>query len=141
MDNKTFWIGFVVVYVVMQAIGFLVHGVLLQEHYQALADVFRPEAEMNSMMWLMWVSSALYLYLFCKIFVKGYENRGIGEGVRYGLLIGLFMSIPMAIDQYVVYPITPALAAIWFVTGVVSFVIAGVIFAAIYKSKTVSSTT
>lgn len=136
MDNKTFWIGFVVVYIVMQAIGFLVNGILLQAHYQALADVFRPEAEMYSMMWLMFVSSALYLYLFCKIFVKGYEGRGVGEGLRFGLLIGLFMSIPMAIDQYVVYPITPALAVIWFVTGVVSFVIAGMIFAAIYKPKT-----
>jgi hypothetical protein len=133
MYNKTFWIGFIVIYVVMQCIGFLVHGVLLQEHYAALADVFRPEAQMNEMMWMMFISSALYLYLFCRIFVGGYEGRGVGEGVRFGLLLGLFMSIPMAIDQYVVYPITPALAAIWFVTGVVSFVIAGAIFAAIYR--------
>ncbi|HET6629037.1 MAG TPA: hypothetical protein VFG91_04620 [Woeseiaceae bacterium] len=133
MYNKTFWIGFVVIYVVWQAIGFLVHGILLQPHYQALADVFRPEAEMNEMMWLMFVSSALYLYLFCRIFVGGYEGKGVGEGIRFGLLIGLFFSIPMAIDQYVVYPITPALAVWWFVVGVVSWVIAGAIFAAIYR--------
>ncbi|MEX2123270.1 MAG: hypothetical protein WD795_05225 [Woeseia sp.] len=138
MDNKSFWIGFVVIWVVMQAIGFLVHGILLNDTYMAMADVFRPESEMNSMMWMMYVSSALYLYLFCKIFEKGYEGRGIGEGVRYGLLIGLFMWIPMAIDQYVVYPLTPNLVAIWFVTGVVSFVIAGAIFAAIYKPKVVA---
>jgi hypothetical protein len=135
MENKTFWIGFVVVWVVMQAIGFLVHGILLQDTYAAMADVFRPEPEMNSMMWLMFVSSALYMYLFCKIFTKGYEGKGIAEGVRFGLLLGLFMSIPMAIDQYVIYPLTPNLAAIWFVSGVVSFVIAGAIFAAIYKPK------
>jgi hypothetical protein len=133
MYNKTFWIGFIVIYVVWQALGFLVHGILLQEHYAALADVFRPEAELNDMMGLMFVSAALVLYLFCRIFVGGYEGKGVGEGARFGLLIGLFMSIPMAIDQYVVYPITPALAAIWFMTGVISFVIVGAIFAAIYR--------
>ncbi|MGH8194195.1 MAG: hypothetical protein ACREQ8_07335 [Woeseiaceae bacterium] len=136
MYNKTFWIGFIVIYIVMQAIGFLVHGILLQEHYAALADVFRPEPEMNAMMWMMFVSAALYLYLFCRLFVGGYEGKGVGEGIRFGLLAGLFMSIPMSIDQYVIYPITPALAAIWFVTGVISFVIVGAIFAAIYKPTT-----
>ena len=133
MYNKSFWIGFVVIYVVWQILGFLVHGLLLEPHYVALADVFRPEAEMMDMMWLMYVSSALYLYLFCRIFVGGYEGKGVGEGIRFGLLIGLFMSIPMAIDQYAVYPITSALAVWWFVTGVISWVIVGAIFAAIYR--------
>jgi len=26
MNNKTFWIGFVAVFIVMQAIGYLIHG-------------------------------------------------------------------------------------------------------------------
>jgi phosphate/sulfate permease len=47
--------------------------------------------------------------------------------------MGLFMSLPMAIDQYVVYPLPSNLAVSWFVTGVISFVIAGAVFAAIYK--------
>lgn len=132
--NKTFWIGFVVVYVVMQCIGFLVHDLWLSETYQSLGSVFRPEAEMNSMMWMMFASAAVYIFLFCYIFTKGYEGKGIGEGVRYGLLMGLFMSVPMALDQYVVYPLTSNLAIIWFITGLISFVIAGVVFSAIYKS-------
>lgn len=132
--NKTFWIGFVVVYVVMQILGFLVHGLWLQETYSSLAGVvFRPEAEINSMMWMMFVSSLIYVFLFCYIFTKGYEGKGIGEGVRYGLLIGLFFSIPMALDQYVVYPITQNLALIWLITGVINWVIGGAIFSAIYK--------
>jgi hypothetical protein len=133
MINKTFWIGFIVVYIVWQVIGFGVHGVLLGDTYRAMAEVFRPEAVMNSMMWMMFLSSALYLLLFCYIFTKGYEGKGVGEGLRFGLLMGLFMSIPMALDQYVVYPLTTNLAVIWFVTGVVSFMIAGAIFAGIYK--------
>jgi hypothetical protein len=133
MINKTFWIGFIVVYIVWQVIGFLVHGIMLDETYQGLWGVFRPETEMNSMMWMMFLSSALYLLLFCYIFTKGYEGKGIGEGLRFGLLMGLFMAIPMSLDQYVIYPLTTNLAVIWFVGGVVSFMIAGAVFAAIYK--------
>lgn len=142
--NKTFWIGFVVVFVVAQIIGFLVHGLWLQGTYQALAAVFRPEAEISSMMWLMMAGSVVTLFLFCLIFTKGYEGKGIGEGIRYGLLIGLFMSVPMALDQFVVYPITAELAAIWFITGVINFMILGAVFAAIYKpaaSTTVTTAT
>lgn len=133
MYNKSFWLAFIVIYVVMQALSILVHDVLLEQHYALLSGVFRPEPEMEEMMWLMYVSSAIYLYLFCRIFVMGYQGKGIAEGVRFGLLLGLFFSIPASIDSYVIYPITPAIAAIWFMTGVISFVIAGAIFAAIYR--------
>jgi hypothetical protein len=133
MINKTFWIGFIVVYIVWQVIGFVVHGVMLADTYTNMWQVFRPEAEVNSMMWLMFVSSAFYLLLFCYIFTKGYEGKGIGEGLRFGLLMGLFMSIPMALDQYALYPISSNIAVIWFVSGLLSFMIVGAVFAAIYK--------
>jgi hypothetical protein len=131
--NKSFWIGFVVVWVLGQVISFLVHGMWLADTYLAMGDVFRPEVELNSMMWMMMVGSVLYMFLFCYIFTRGYEGKGIGEGVRYGLLMGLFLSIPSAVDQFVVYPLTANLAVIWFVTGVIAFMILGAVFAAIYK--------
>lgn len=132
--NKTFWIGFVVVFIVVQVVGFLVHGIWLDETYSSLSGtVFRPEPEINSTLWMMVVSSAVYVFLFCYIFTKGYEGKGIGEGLRYGLLMGLFVSVPMSLDNYVVYPVPVNLAVTWFVTGIVNFAIAGVVLAAIYK--------
>ena len=132
MNNKTFWIGFVVIYVVMQAYGYVVHEIMLADTYQSLASIFRPEAEMLDMMWMMMVGSALVMLLFCYIFTQGYEGKGVAEGVRYGALMGLFISIPVA-DQYVVYPLPSDLAVIWFCVGVIGFIISGAIFAAIYK--------
>jgi hypothetical protein len=81
------------------------------------------------MMWLIFASVGSLFFRY--IFTKGYE-AGI-QGARYGLYMGLFMSLPMAIDQYVVYPLPSNLAVCWFFAGVVSFVIAGSVFAAIYK--------
>ena len=133
MKNKTFWIGFVVVFVVMNVFGYLVHELGLSATYESLASVFRPRAEMDNMMWMMMVGSVVSLVLFCHIFTLGYEGKGVMEGVRYGTLIGIFASIPMSVDNYVIFPLTGELAVIWFVSGVVGFVIAGAVFAAIYK--------
>lgn len=133
MNNKTFWMGFAAVFIVAQIIGFMVHQVMLADTYEKLAQIFRPEAEMMDMMAWFWVSGALSLFFFCYIFTKGHEGTGIMEGVRYGALMGLFFSIPMAIDQFVTYPLPGDLAIIWLVTGVVSFIIVGAVFAAIYK--------
>ncbi len=133
MKNKTFWIGFVAVFVVMQAFGYLVHEIGLSDTYASLASVFRPKAEMDSMMWMMMIGGAVSLLLFCYIFTLGHEGKGVMEGVRYGTLMGVFLSIPMSVDHYVIYPLTGELAVIWFVAGVIGLIIAGAVFAAIYK--------
>ena len=133
MKNKTFWFGWVAVYITMQVIGFVIHAVLMADTYEALAHVFRPKEEMDSMMGIMFVSSAVGLFLFCYIFTKGYEGKGIMEGVRYGALMGLFLGISTSIDAYVIYPITQELAMIWLVSSVVGLAIGGAVFAAIYK--------
>jgi hypothetical protein len=133
MNNKTFWIGFVVIYVVMQAYGYVVHEIMLADAYQSLASIFRPEAEMMDMMWMMMVGSLGTTAVFCYIFTFGAEGKGVMEGWRYGFWMGLFLSIPYSVDQYVIFPLTGEVAVVWFATGVLGFMIAGAVFAAIYK--------
>lgn len=131
--NNRFWMAFAGVYVVYHVLGFLTHGVMLADTYKALASIWRPEAEMQAKMWIMFVNSAVYLFLFCYIFTRGYENKGVMEGVRYGGLMGLFVSVMTAYDSYVIYPLPYDLALTWFVSGVVLYVILGAVLASIYK--------
>lgn len=133
MNNKTFWIGYVVIFVTMQLIGYLVHEVMMGDTYAALAAVFRPEAQMTDMMWMMMLSGAMLLLIFCYVFTKGHEGKGVMEGVRYGTLMGLFLAFPTSVDAYVIYPLTTEVVVVWFISGVLSLTIAGAIFAAIYK--------
>ena len=132
MNNKTFWFGFVAIFIVMQVIGYVVHEVMMADTYAALAAIFRPREEMDSMMWMMMLSGAVLLFLFCYIFTKGCEGKGVMEGVRYGALMGLFLAL-VNVDQHVIYPLPANVAAIWFVSVVVSLTISGAVFAAIYK--------
>jgi hypothetical protein len=136
MKNKTFWIGFVAVFVVMQGLGYVIHEVMMGDTYERLASIFRPEAEMNDMMWMMMVSGAITIFMFCYIFTKGYEGKGVMEGVRFGALIGFLMAGPMAIDPHVIYPVPAEVASIWLISGIATLMIAGAVFAAIYKPDT-----
>ena len=101
--------------------------------YEATSHLWRPEAEMNSMMWLMWLTGLIWAFLFVYIFIKGYEGRGIMEGLRFGLLIGVFYSLPMSLGTYAVQPMPFSLAVSWLVFGVIEITILGIVTALIYK--------
>jgi len=131
--NKTFWIGFVVVYIVMQALGFVVHEVMMADTYASLGSVLRGETEMMDMMWMMMLSAAVMMFMFCYIFTKGYEGKGVVEGIRFGLMIGILMAGPMAIDPHVIFPLPADVASAWLLSGVGSLMVSGALFAAIYK--------
>jgi hypothetical protein len=131
--NKRFWMAFAACYVVGQGLGFLINGVILADTYKSLSSVWRPEAEMQAKMWIFFLTSLVAIFLFCFIFTKGYENKGIGEGVRYGALMGVLLSVPYAFDSYVVYPITGNLSVMWLVTGLAYWIVLGALLAAIYR--------
>ena len=131
--NKRFWMAFAACYVVGQVIGFLVHGLWLQPTYESLASVFRPKAEMDANMWVMFLNSAVMLFVFCYIFTKGYEGKGVMEGVRYGALIGVLAGVVPSFDQAWIYPIPLSLGVTWAVAGFAYFVIVGAVLASIYR--------
>jgi len=133
MNVKRFVLACVAVYVANQVLGFIINMFVLGGIYEALSHVWRPEAEMMSKMWIMYLTGAVWAVLFCYIFTRGYESKGPMEGVRYGLLIGLFIGIPFSYESYMVYPITLNLAHAWVVVSVVMSVIAGLLVALIYK--------
>lgn len=130
MKWKAFLIASVSVFVVLQALDYLIHNVVLGPTYESLKDVWRPD--MESKMWIMPVVGVIWAVLFTLIFVKGYEGRGLMEGVRFGLLIGLFWAIPMAYGSYAVYPIPYSLAFQWFLYGTIETILVGIVVALVY---------
>ncbi len=121
------------IYVVGQIMGYLIHQVWLAPTYATLASVWRPGPEMESKMWIMFVTAAIWAFFFCYVFAKGYEGKGLAEGARYGAIIGLFFGISNAYDQYVVYPIPYSLALKWFLSTLAFCVVQGILAAAVYK--------
>lgn len=130
--SKKFWIAFVVVFVVWNILDFLTHGVILSSTYQSeeVMKIMRPD--MQSKMWIFYVVSVIMSFFFTLIFSKGYEGKGISEGIRYGLYVGLLMSTPMAYSSYAMYPLPYSLALQWFIYGIIHFIILGIVVALVY---------
>jgi hypothetical protein len=75
----------------------------------------------------------LQAFLFSYIFIKGYENKGLMEGLRYGLVIAFAFGVSSSLIQYVVQPWPGSLIVSWITGYLVEMAAAGVILAAIYK--------
>lgn len=133
--NKKFWTSFAAVYIAMNVLNFVIHAVLLAAAYQseAVARIMRPEAE--QLMWVHFVTALVFSFFFTLIFSKGYEGKGIAEGLRYGTYVGMMVAIPMAYDSFAVYPFPYSLALQWFCYGLVQYVLLGVVAAAVYGKK------
>ncbi|PKL83596.1 MAG: hypothetical protein CVV24_04245 [Ignavibacteriae bacterium HGW-Ignavibacteriae-3] len=136
MDTKKMIIAVVSVFILYEVTNFLIHGLILAGTYQGLANVFRSMEEMNRMMWRMWIADLVWSFFFVFIFTKGYQNKGIMEGARYGLYIALFMNFMAAVAQNVVYPVPYTLSLQWFIFGAIQSIFLGIIIALILKPKT-----
>jgi hypothetical protein len=135
--SKQLWIGFVAVFIAMAVLSFIIHGVLLSSVYMAepMRSMMRPEAQMNSMMWIYYVVYLIQAFFFTLVFSKGYEGKGIAEGLRYGFYMGLLMATPMAYASYAMYPMPYSLALQWFIYGIITYLILGVILALVFSKK------
>jgi|AMFO01.1.fsa_nt_gi uncharacterized membrane protein YagU involved in acid resistance len=129
--NKRVWLGFIVALIVLEALSFLVHGVLLSKDYEATSSVWRPEGEMKYSILI--ITNIIFSFFFAFIFSKGYERKGLAEGLRYGLYIGLMMALPAAYNTYAVLPVTYSFALKWFIYGTISYMIAGLVLAIVFK--------
>ena len=132
MNLKRYIAASLAVFVGSQVLEYLIHGVMLQSLYAATKQLWRPD--MDSKMWIMHVVGFITSFLFVYIFAKGYEGKGIMEGFRFGLIIGLFTSLPMGYGTYAVMPIPYELAFKWFLYGTAETIVLGIIAALIYRS-------
>jgi uncharacterized PurR-regulated membrane protein YhhQ (DUF165 family) len=131
MNWKRFWLAGLVTYVVVQVMDFVIDEVFLKNDIESLKSLWRPD--MKSKMWAMYLVGALAALLFTYIFVKGREGKGISEGVRYGIIIWLFVHVPMGASWWVLLPIPHMTIFRNLLFGLLEMLIAGILVAVIYK--------
>lgn len=131
MNWKRFLVASLVVFVAVQAMEALINGVFMKAAYDSLSSLWRPD--MMSKMWVMYIIGVLVALLFTYIFIKGREGKGISEGVRFGILIWLFVSVPMNHAMWVLLPIPYVMIIRWMLFSLLEMLIAGILVAVIYK--------
>jgi len=131
MNLKRFFAASLVIYVIVQAMDFVVNEVFMKSAMESLKDLWRPD--MMSRMWVMYLVGAVAALLFTYIFIKGREGKGISEGVRFGIIIWLFVNVPMGASMWVMLPIPYMTIARGLLFGLLETLIAGILVAVIYK--------
>ena len=110
----------------------LVNNVLLAELYATHGTVFRPQGEMNLVLGL--GVQLIGFFVFAYAYAKGYEGgNGALEGLRFGVVVGLLLSCFAVTWNYVVLPVSGALAVAWVVDALVEMAIYGVVVGLIYR--------
>jgi hypothetical protein len=124
----------VVAWIVSIVVGYVVNTYLFAGLNQANQAVMRPEADLMAKLPLGFVFLLLGFFAFAYMYAKGYEGgSGIVEGVRFGLCAGTLIVGFGVIWQYIVFPITGALAVATVIDSIVEAALYGAIVGAVYK--------
>lgn len=134
MNVNRYLIASLAVFVAAVVLDYVINGVILKDAYEATKSVWRPD--MASKTWIFFLIDLIYAFPFTYIFVRGYEGKGIIEGVRFGAIVGVLLSVPMAYGLYALLPVPYSLALQWFLYGFIEAVLLGLVAAAVYRPKT-----
>ncbi len=119
-------------WVVYLGVSPLANNLLLADLYARHAGVFRPRAEMNLVVGL--GATLAGFFVFAYGYAKGYEGGpGALEGLRYGVVVGLLLACFSVAWNYVVLPVSGALAAAWVVDVIAEMAIYGAVVGLVYK--------
>lgn len=134
MNIKRYLLASLLAFITLEVTNFVIHGMLLTADYESLKGIWNPD--MMKLMWLMNVKDAITALIIVYIFTKGYENRGVAEGIRFGFWVGMLLWIGGAVSTWVNFPIPLSMAVKWFIYGVFQMMLVGMVIALIYRPKT-----
>jgi len=130
--NKKFWMAFIAVFITAEVLDFVLYSLVIGSAFSSL-PVWR--ADMRSLQWIYVVITLVGSFFFTFIFSKGYEGKGIAEGIRYGLYIGIWLSIGMAYGTYAMVNIPYGMTLEWFLLGVLTYIVMGIVASLVYGKK------
>lgn len=130
--NKKILLGFVAVFITLEILDMIVNFVILGSTYAGMT-IWRPD--MNSKMWIFHLVTLIGSFFFAFIFSKGFEDKGILEGFRYGAYVGTWLSVGKAYGTYAMIAIPYSLAVQWFIYGVLEYIAAGAVIALVFRTK------
>ena len=122
----------IVVFIVANIFGFLIHAVLLKADYMPIAGYYRPMGEEK----MLFISLAYLSFAIGSVWVyaKGVENKSwLGQGIRFGIAMWLVLAVPSFLIAYGVQPVPGMLALKQVLFEGVDKIVLGILTAALYR--------
>lgn len=132
---KKFALPIIGVFALLSCLWYVVHYQILLEMYVHTFKVWRSMEALSEKKWLTYVGHLFFSIVFVLIYSKGYEagKPGLGQGLRFGFLVGLLLSIGPALYAYVAVPVHVPLALSWMASGVLSCTACGALTGILYR--------
>lgn len=137
MNMKRYLLAALAAFVAYSGLGLLIHeGLLTADYEPLLGSVLRSGEGFSARVPLLYLGNLVFALALALIYVKGYEAKKgwIGQGVRFGLILGTLLA-PIALTEYVVYPVAGGLALKWIAFGYVQILITALVVAGIYQPQ------
>lgn len=135
MNVGRYLLGSIVVFVFLVVSGWIFHGVIMSGWYKLSLELHRPDAYSGIYLFWLLIGFLILAFGYCFIFTKGYENKGICEGFRYGLYIGVTFSVSASLIEFSVFPFPTSWIIGWIIGYIIIMILAGIIFSAIYRPR------
>jgi hypothetical protein len=137
LNVRQWIIASVVVFVFLSIWGFLVNRLIMPGLFPPPSTSASMAEYGNPILQRLWIycGRAVFALLFVYIFTRGYEGKpGLGEGLRYGFWIGLFLSFP-GVPTNLIFTTNPtevviAQSVLWFL----AYLFCGLFTGAVYKA-------
>jgi len=114
--------------------GFVVYGLLLSGEFAKFPALYRSAETGPGYLPLMFAGVLVAIVAASIIYAKGYEGgSGVAEGVRFGVLLGIFAAFAFANVNYGVLNMGRRLAVYTAVASFVEWMLIGVAIGAVYK--------
>ena len=134
MDYKRLALAAVVTWVADAIYGMVVWTGVVGPRMALYPAVFRSEEAMMATLPLMLVGGLVAIFAMAYIYAKGYEGgSGIGEGLRYGLVLAVLMTGFVSIPIYGTFNVEGGVAMVASIVSFVEMIMIGVVLGLMYK--------
>ena len=122
----------VVVFIVANIFGALIHAVLLKADYLPISGYYRQRGEEK----MLFISLAYLSFAIGSVWVyaNGVENKNwLGQGIRFGIAMWLILAVPSFLIAYGVQPVPGMLVVKQILLEGADKVLLGILTAALYR--------
>jgi len=131
MNTGRFVLTFVVVWIVYVILSFVLNGAIL--NWEGVEGMKMEMGTGSNILGA--IGELIFAFMFCFIFTKGYENKGVSEGFRFGFYIGLLMAAPLLFLHFAFYTYSAGLVWGFAIGNFIIYVILGIVAALLYKPQ------
>ncbi|HKQ47692.1 MAG TPA: hypothetical protein VJZ71_06465 [Phycisphaerae bacterium] len=130
MNKRRIAIAIAAVFITQAVANGVIFG-LIMGRLAIDSSITRPEEQEHVAIYML--SRVLFVSLFVFIFAGWYPRRGVRAGLRYGLIVWLFYSVPMTVGFWSFMRMSDALAGCWIGIGFVENLMSGLVIGLVYR--------